>query len=159
MNTAIDVASIRRDFPILRTRIGDRPLVYLDNAATTQKPTAVLNALERHYKESNANIHRGVHYLAERATDAYELARQTVAQFLTAARKEEVVFVRGTTEAINLVAHSYGLPFLGEGDEILLTTMEHHANIVPWQLVSERVGAKLRIIPVTESRGIGHGSV
>ena len=151
MKTAIDVTSIRRDFPILRTRIGGRPLVYLDNAATTQKPAAVLNALERHYKESNANIHRGVHYLAERATDAYELARKTVARFLNAARKEEIVFVRGTTEAINLIAQSHALPFLKEGDEILLTTMEHHANIVPWQLVSERVGAILRIIPITEA--------
>ncbi len=151
MTTAIDVASIRRDFPILRTRIGGRPLVYLDNAATTQKPAAVLSALEKHYKESNANIHRGVHYLAERATDAYELARESVARFLNAARSEEIIFVRGTTEGINLIAQSYGLPFLEEGDEILLTTMEHHANIVPWQLVSESVGAKLRIIPVTES--------
>ncbi len=151
MTTAIDVARIRRDFPILRTRIGGRPLVYLDNAATTQKPSAVLSALEKHYKESNANIHRGVHYLAERATDAYELARESVARFLNAARSEEIIFVRGTTEGINLIAQSYGLPFLEEGDEILLTTMEHHANIVPWQLVSESVGAKLRIIPVTES--------
>ena len=151
MTTAIDVASIRRDFPILRTRIGGRPLVYLDNAATTQKPAAVLSALEKHYKESNANIHRGVHYLAERATDAYELARESVAGFLNAARSEEIIFVRGTTEGINLIAQSYGHSFLEEGDEILLTTMEHHANIVPWQLVSESVGAKLRIIPVTES--------
>lgn len=151
MITTFDVASMRRDFPILQTRIGGRPLVYLDNAATTQKPAAVLSALEKHYKESNANIHRGVHYLAERATDAYELARKTVARFLNAARSEEVIFVRGTTEGINLVAQSYALPFLEEGDEILLTTMEHHANIVPWQLVSESVGAKLRIIPVTES--------
>lgn len=151
MTTTIDVASIRRDFPILRTRIGGRPLVYLDNAATTQKPAAVLGALEKHYKESNANIHRGVHYLAERATDAYEMARESVARFLNAARSEEIIFVRGTTEGINLIARSYGLPFLEEGDEILLTTMEHHANIVPWQLVSESVGAKLRIIPVTES--------
>ena len=151
MTTAIDVASIRRDFPILRTRVGGRPLVYLDNAATTQKPAAVLSALEKHYKESNANIHRGVHYLAERATDAYELARECVARFLNAARSEEIIFVRGTTEGINLIAQSYGHSFLEEGDEILLTTMEHHANIVPWQLVSESVGAKLRIIPVTES--------
>lgn len=151
MTTAIDVASIRTDFPILRTRIGGRPLVYLDNAATTQKPAAVLSALEKHYKESNANIHRGVHYLAERATDAYELARESVARFLNAARSEEIIFVRGTTEGINLIARSYGLPFLEEGDEILLTTMEHHANIVPWQLVSESVGARLRTIPVTES--------
>ena len=151
MTTAIDVARIRRDFPILRTRIEGRPLVYLDNAATTQKPSAVLSALEKHYKESNANIHRGVHYLAERATDAYELARESVARFLNAARSEEIIFVRGTTEGINLIAQSYGNSFLEEGDEILLTTMEHHANIVPWQLVSESVGAKLRIIPVTES--------
>ena len=151
MTTTIDVASIRRDFPILHTRVGGRPLVYLDNAATTQKPAAVLSALEKHYKESNANIHRGVHYLAERATDAYELARKTVAGFLNAARSEEIIFVRGTTEGINLIAQSYGFPFLGEGDEILLTTMEHHANIVPWQLVCERNGAKLRIIPVTDS--------
>lgn len=151
MITTIDVASIRRDFPILRTRVGGRPLVYLDNAATTQKPAAVLSALEKHYKESNANINRGVHYLAERATDAYELARKTVARFLNVARSEEVIFVRGTTEGINLVAQSYALPFLKKGDEILLTTMEHHANIVPWQLVSERNGAKLRIIPITES--------
>ena len=151
MTTAIDVARIRRDFPILRTRIEGRPLVYLDNAATTQKPAAVLSALEKHYKESNANIHRGVHYLAERATDAYELARESVARFLNAARSEEIIFVRGTTEGINLIAQSYGNSFLEEGDEILLTTMEHHANIVPWQLVSESVGAKLRIIPVTES--------
>ncbi len=151
MTTTIDVASIRRDFPILHTRVRGRPLVYLDNAATTQKPAAVLSALEKHYKESNANIHRGVHYLAERATDAYELARKTVAGFLNAARSEEIIFVRGTTEGINLIAQSYGLPFLGEGDEILLTTMEHHSNIVPWQLVCERNGAKLRIIPVADS--------
>ena len=115
MTTAIDVASIRRDFPILRTRVGRRPLVYLDNAATTQKPAAVLGALEKHYKESNANIHRGVHYLAERATDAYEMARESVARFLNAARSEEIIFVRGTTEGINLIAQSYGHSFLEGG--------------------------------------------
>ena len=148
----LDILQIREDFPILRAETPwGKPLIYLDNAATTQKPAAVLGALEKHYKESNANIHRGVHYLAERATDAYEMARESVARFLNAARSEEIIFVRGTTEGINLIARSYGLPFLEEGDEILLTTMEHHANIVPWQLVSESVGAKLRIIPVTES--------
>ena len=158
MTTTIDVANIRSDFPILQTLIKGNPLVYLDNAATTQKPMAVLTALEKHYKESNANIHRGVHYLAERATDAYEQARETVAQFINAPRDEEIVFVRGATEGINLIAQSFGHRYLKDGDEILLSTMEHHANIVPWQLLCESTGAELKVLPVTETGELDMGA-
>jgi cysteine desulfurase/selenocysteine lyase len=146
----LDVARIRADFPILATRIRGKPLVYLDNAATTQKPQAVLDALARHYATENANIHRGVHWLSERATAAYEEARARVASFLGAASAREVVFTRGTTEAINLVAQSWARTSLQPGDEVLVTGMEHHANIVPWQLLAEQTGIVLRAAPITD---------
>jgi cysteine desulfurase/selenocysteine lyase len=147
---AFDVAAIREDFPILATCVGTHPLVYLDNAATSQKPQAVIDALDRYYASQNANIHRGVHYLSASATDAYDDARATVARFLNAAQPRECIFVRGTTEAINLVAATWGRQNLRPGDEILLTGLEHHANIVPWQLAAEAAGASIKIIPVTD---------
>jgi cysteine desulfurase/selenocysteine lyase len=139
---------VRREFPILGEKVRGKPLVYLDNAATTQKPRAVIETLDRYYRTENANIHRGIHFLSERATEAYEEARATVARFLGAADAREIVFVRGTTEAINLVAQSYGRKFIGEGDEIIVSAMEHHSNIVPWQILREQVGADLRVIPM-----------
>jgi cysteine desulfurase/selenocysteine lyase len=148
---AFDEAAIRRDFPILATRVLGRPLVYLDNAATTQKPQAVLDRIARYYREENANVHRGVHALSERATEAYEGARRTVQRFVNAAAPEEIVFVRGTTEAINLVAQTYGRARVGAGDEIVLSDMEHHSNIVPWQMLCEATGARLRVIPITDA--------
>lgn len=145
--SAFDVATIRQDFPILARRVHGRPLTYLDNAATSQKPTAVIQALERYYSESNANVHRGVHLLSEQATTAYESARQTVAKFLGLKDARGCVFVRGATEGINLVADCWGRTHLRSGDEILITHLEHHANIVPWQVVAERTGAKLVVAP------------
>lgn len=146
----MDFGQYRQDFPILQQQAYAQPLIYLDNAATTQKPQAVIDALIHYYSHDNANVHRGVHLLSERATHAYENARQTVKNFINAAHTEEIVFVRGTTEAINLVAQSYGRPQFKAGDEILITEMEHHANIVPWQLVCEQTGAKLRVIPMND---------
>ncbi|MBP1685143.1 MAG: sufS [Deltaproteobacteria bacterium] len=143
-----DVAKIREDFPILRHPVHGKPLVYLDNAATTQKPQVVIATLNRYYTAGNANIHRGVHFLSERATQAYEAARATTRRFLNAADDREIIFVRGTTEAINLVAQSYGRTFLKPGDEIVISAMEHHSNIVPWQILCEQVGAKLRVITI-----------
>lgn len=146
----LPVAAIRQDFPALSQTVRGRRLVYLDNAATTQKPWVVLDAIRQYYTTDNANIHRGVHELSQRATEAYERARGVVARFIGAASEKEVVFVRGTTEAINLVAHSFGSLVLGPGREVLLTEMEHHANIVPWQLACERSGARLRVVPITD---------
>jgi cysteine desulfurase/selenocysteine lyase len=146
----LDVERVRRDFPVLRQMLNRRPLVYLDNAATTQRPTPVVKALNEYYRKYNANIHRGVHRLSVRATDAYEGARGTVARFLNAARAEEIVFVRGATEAINLVAQSFGRTRVGAGDEILISHMEHHANIVPWQMLCQQTGATLRVVPIDE---------
>jgi cysteine desulfurase / selenocysteine lyase len=148
--TAFDVQRVRRDFPILNQTIHGKPLVYLDNAATTQKPQAVIDAMVRSYAEDNANIHRGVHLLSERATQAYELAREKVQQFLNAAQSREIIFVRGTTEAINLVAATYGRAHVARGDEVLITEMEHHSNIVPWQLLCEEKGAELKVLPITD---------
>jgi cysteine desulfurase/selenocysteine lyase len=148
--TAFDVEAIRKDFPILTRRIHGKPLVYLDNAATTQKPLAVLDAERDVYERSYANIHRGVHLLSVEATDAFEKAREKMRDFLHAAESKEIVFVRGTTEAINLVASSYGRQNVGAGDEILITAMEHHSNIVPWQLLCEEKGAKLEVAPMNE---------
>jgi cysteine desulfurase / selenocysteine lyase len=148
---AYDVQAVRHDFPILRERVHDKPLVYLDNAATTQKPQAVIDRLTTFYAHENANVHRGVHLLSERATDAYEDARRTVCRFLNAADPREIVFVRGTTEAINLVAQSYGRSHVGPGDEIVITTMEHHSNIVPWQMLCEQTGARLRVVAITDA--------
>jgi len=142
------VACWRADFPILQRTVYGKPLVYLDNAATTQKPRVVLETLQRYYCEFNSNVHRGVYYLSERATELYEAARQTVQAFLGAASPQEIVFVRGTTEAINLVAHCLARTRLREGSEIVLSHMEHHSNIVPWQLAAEQTGARLRIIPM-----------
>jgi cysteine desulfurase/selenocysteine lyase len=147
---AYDVERIRRDFPILATRVRGKPLVYLDNAATTQKPRPVLEAVSRYYTSMNANIHRGVHYLSELGTRAYEDARARVARFLGTPDPREIVFVRGATEAINLVAHSFGRAFLREGDEILVTRLEHHSNIVPWQILREEKGIVLRVAPIDD---------
>ncbi len=143
-----DVDVIRDDFPILRRRIHGKHLVYLDNAATTQKPQVVIDAVQEYYEQQNANIHRGVHYLSELATHLYEETRQKIRQFINAGSDKEIVFTRGTTESINLIASSYGKAKMGPGDEIIISTMEHHSNIVPWQLLCEQVGAKLRVIPI-----------
>ncbi len=148
--TRLDVERIRDDFPILHQLANGKPLVYLDNAATAQKPRAVIEAVRRYYEQDNSNIHRGAHVLAGRATEAYEHARVVVQRFLNAARAEEIVFVRGTTEAVNLVAQSYGRKEIGPGDEILISAMEHHSNIVPWQLVCEQTGATLKVIPIND---------
>ena len=145
-----DVERIREDFPILRTKVHGHPLVYLDNAATSQKPQAVIDALVRYYEGENANIHRGVHYLSQLATEEFEKARETVRAFVNAERASEIVFARGTTEAINLVAQTYGRAHVGSGDEVLITAMEHHSNIVPWQLLCEEKGAKLRVAPIND---------
>ncbi|MEY5097613.1 MAG: hypothetical protein RJA36_332 [Pseudomonadota bacterium] len=148
-----DVDRLRADFPILGRRVHGKPLVYLDNAATSQKPRCVIDSCSRYYASYNANIHRGIHTLSQEATEAYEAARESVRGFLNAARREEIVFVRGTTEAINLVAASYGQR-LRPGDEILITGMEHHSNIVPWQLLCERSGALLRVAPIDETGAV-----
>jgi cysteine desulfurase/selenocysteine lyase len=148
---ALDVERLREDFPILAERVRGKPLVYLDNAATSQKPRAVIDAVSRFYGSENANIHRGVHYLSERATVAYDAVRARVARFLNAASPHEIVFTRGTTEGINLVAQSWGRSTLKAGDEILITGMEHHSNIVPWQLVAAQTGATVRAVPITDS--------
>ncbi|NVH74522.1 cysteine desulfurase [Paraburkholderia sp. JPY432] len=145
------VARWRSDFPIFRELIHGSPLVYLDNGATTQKPSAVIDAQRDYYEHANANVHRGVHELSQRATDAYEGARERIARFINAARAEEIVYVRGTTEAINLVAQSYVRPLAKPGDEILISAMEHHSNIVPWQLVCEQTGAVLKVVPIDDS--------
>ena len=145
-----DWRALRDDFPILEQEVNGRPLIYFDNAATTQKPRAVLEALRRYYEHDNANVHRGLHELSSRATEAYEAARQRVAAYLGAASAEEIVFTRGTTESINLVAQAWGGKFVREGDIILLTEMEHHSNLVPWQLLAARTGAQLRFLPVLE---------
>jgi cysteine desulfurase / selenocysteine lyase len=147
----LDVARIRGDFPILSQTVrGGHPLVYLDNAATSQKPRQVIDAISRFYAVENANIHRGLHYLSERATTGYDAAREKVARFLGAETPSEIVFTRGTTEAINLVAQSWGRCTLRPGDEVLVTVMEHHANLVPWQLVCEQTGAILRAVPISD---------
>jgi len=147
----LDVEAVRRDFPILATRVNGKPLVYLDNAATAQKPRVVIEAVSRFLAEGNANIHRGVHYLSERASLAYDGVRGIARGFLNAREEREVLFVRGTTEGINLVAQSYGRTVLKPGDEILLTEMEHHSNIVPWQLVAGQTGATVRAAPITDA--------
>ncbi len=145
-----DVETVRADFPILSRKVRGRPLVYLDSANTTQKPEAVIRASDRFYRETNANIHRSTYRLSEEATTAYEGAREKVRRFLNAASTREVVFTRGTTEAINLLASSFGQAFVKAGDEVLITGMEHHSNIVPWQLLCERTGARLRVLPIDD---------
>lgn len=146
-----DIQSIRDDFPILSRQVYGKPLVYLDNAATTQKPKQVIDTLVRYYSDMNSNIHRGVHYLSQISTDEYESTRKLVKEFINAKHVEEIIFTRGTTEAINLVAASFGKAFIKTGDEIIISTMEHHSNIVPWQLVCEDRGATLRVIPINDS--------
>jgi len=146
-----DVERVRAEFPILAQPVNGRPLVYLDNGATSQKPRPVIDAIRDYYESDNANVHRGLHALSERATTAYEGARDTVRAFLNAADRREIVFVRGATEGLNLIAQSWARPRLGPGDEIVITTMEHHSNIVPWQLLCRQTGARLRVAPIHDS--------
>src|SRR5688500_583608 len=149
ISTTIDVDKIRKQFPILHQQVNGRNLVYFDNAATNQKPKVVIDALIGYYTGYNANIHRGIHTLAEKATKAFEQTRDTVREFINAPSSEQIIFTRGVTESINLVAATYGRAFIGEGDEIIISTLEHHSNIVPWQFVCEANKATLKIIPVT----------
>ncbi|MEM9219126.1 MAG: SufS family cysteine desulfurase [Cyanobacteria bacterium P01_F01_bin.150] len=142
---------VRSDFPILHQQVHDKPLVYLDNAATSQKPLAVLNSLEHYYRQDNSNVHRGIHTLSGRATDAYEGARDKVAAFVNAACREEIVFTRNASEAINLVAYAWGLDTLSEGDEVILSVMEHHSNLIPWQMIAKRTGAVLKFVELTDT--------
>lgn len=146
----IDVEKIREDFPILKQKVYGKDLIYLDNAATTHKPQVVIDAIAKYYSEQNSNVHRGVHFLSDSATTLYENARKRVAEFINAKTTNEIVFVRGTTEAINLVANGYGDKFIKAGDEIIVTYLEHHSNIVPWQMLCERNNAKLKVIPVND---------
>lgn len=149
--SALDIAAVRRDFPILDQKVNGHTLAYLDNAASSQKPIQVIDAVNNYYRFDNANVHRGVHRLSQRATDAYEAARSKVRGFVNAQSDKEIIFVRGATEAINLVAQSFVRPQLEAGDEILISHIEHHANIVPWQMLCEQTGAKLKVIPMTET--------
>ena len=149
--SALNLQSIRADFPILHQEVNGYPLVYLDNAASSQKPLQVIDKISEYYHHDNANIHRGVHKLSQRATDAHELARSKVRQFVNAKSDKEIIFTRGATEAVNLVAQSYLRPMLQAGDEILISHLEHHANIVPWQILCEQTGAKLKVIPMTQA--------
>ncbi len=148
--TSWDVEAIRKDFPVLSRTVNEKPLVYLDNSASSQVPQAVIDRTSKYLAEEHSNIHRGVHYLSQHATTAYEAAREKVKRFINAGDAKECIFVRGTTEGINLVAYSYGRKFIGEGDEIILSAMEHHSNIVPWEIVAEERGAKIRVIPMNE---------
>ena len=151
LTTGLDVEAVRNDFPVLHQQVHGVPFVYLDNGATTQKPQAVIDAVSNYYAHDNSNVHRGVHALSERATADYEGARGKVRDFINAASEKEIIFTRGTTEAINLVAHSYLRPLLSQGDEILITHMEHHSNIVPWQILCEQTGAVLKVVPITDA--------
>ena len=146
-----NIQKVRDDFPILSRTVYDRPLVYLDNAATTQKPLCVLDAMRDEYLNGNANVHRGVHYLSQQATDLHEAARETVRRFINAPKTEEIIFTRGTTESINLVVSSFCEEFMGEGDEVIVSVMEHHSNIVPWQLQAAKRGIALKVIPIDDS--------
>jgi cysteine desulfurase/selenocysteine lyase len=148
---SFEVEKVRKDFPILSEKVHGKSLVYFDNAATSQKPQVVIDAVHRYLATYNANIHRGVHDLSERATEAYETGRKNVQRFINAAQAREVIFVRGTTEAINLVAQSYGRTHIGAGDEIVISAMEHHSNIVPWQILCEQTGAVLRVVPINDA--------
>jgi len=146
----MDLSKIREDFPILGRTVYNRPLVYLDNGATTQKPRCVVDAITDEYYSVNANVHRGVHFLSQKATELHEASRETVRKFINARSTNEIVFTRGTTESINLLAYSFGEAMMKEGDEVIISTMEHHSNIVPWQLLAQRKGIRLRIIPITD---------
>ena len=147
----LDVQKIRKDFPILGTKVNGKPLIYLDNAATSQKPWQVIKAIEHYYTTLNSNVHRGVHHLSQRATDAFEASRKKIADFINAANDYEVIFTRGTTESINLVAHSFGKQFVQPGDVIIISALEHHSNIVPWQMLCEERNAILKVIPVNDT--------
>src|SRR3954447_7892584 len=149
-----DWKKFRADFPILDQKVHGQPLIYLDNAATSQKPRQVIETLRHYYEHDNANVHRGIHELSNRATAAFEAARDRTARFIHARNSSEIIFTSGTTEGINLVAQAWGTKFVGRGDTILLTEMEHHSNIVPWQLLAERVGAKLVFLPINGDRGL-----
>ena len=148
--TPLDVARVRKDFPILDLQVNGRPLVFLDNAASSQMPRAVIDRIAQYQTSEHANIHRAVHYLSEKATAEYEAARHKAQRFLNAPEEREIIFTSGTTDGINLVAHGYGRKFIGEGDEIILTTLEHHSNIVPWQMVAQEKGAKIRVVPIDD---------
>jgi len=150
VEASMDVEAIRADFPVLQQQVYGHPLAYLDNAATTQKPQSVIDAINRYYTRENANVHRGVHYLSELSTANYEAAREKLCRFINARSRKEIVFVRGATEAINLVAHSYGRSHLKAGDEILISALEHHSNIVPWQLLCEQTGTVLKVAPIDD---------
>ncbi len=148
--SVLNIEKIRSDFPILQTKVYGKPLIYLDNAATTQKPIPVLETLNDYYTRYNSNVHRGVHFLSQQATEAYEVARRKIAGYINARHEHEVIFTKGTTNSINLVASSFGKKFLEAGDEVLISAMEHHSNIVPWQLICEEKGASLKVIPINE---------
>jgi cysteine desulfurase/selenocysteine lyase len=150
MEDAIDVRKIRKDFPILDSLVNGKPLVYFDNAATSQKPWSVIRAIENYYTSLNSNVHRGVHHLSQKATDAFEASRKKLADFINAAHDHEVIYTRGTTESINLVAHSFGKQFVQEGDVIVISALEHHSNIVPWQMLCIERKAELKVIPINE---------
>ncbi len=147
---SFDIERIRRDFPVLQTKVNGHPLVYLDNAATSQKPQVVIDALADYYQEYNSNIHRGVHYLSQKATDVYEASRSRIRKFINAEKEQEIIFVRGTTEGINLVAQTYGRKNLKQDDEVLITALEHHSNIVPWQMLCQERGARLQVVPMND---------
>lgn len=151
MVSGFNIAAIRSDFPVLDQQVNGKPLIYFDNAATTQKPKPVLEALQHYYQTDNANIHRGIHALAERATSAYEDTRKKIAQFLNAPSTEQVILTSGTTESINLVAQTFGRLFIQKGDQLLISNLEHHSNIVPWQMIAEEKGAEIKVIPVLEN--------
>lgn len=146
----LDINRIRRDFPILEQQVYGKTLVYLDNGATTQKPNVVIDKICEMYRKYNANIHRGVHYLSEKSTQFYEESRQTVAHFINASSNKEIIFTKGTTDSVNLIAHAFGDRFLKKGDQVLVTALEHHANLVPWQMICQKTGAELKIIPINE---------
>lgn len=150
ISTPLNIESIRKDFPILNTKVYGHPLVYLDNAATTQKPIPVLKTMEEYYTEYNSNVHRGVHFLSQKATDAYEVARKKIATYINAAHDYEVLFTKGTTDGINLVASSFGKRYIKQGDSVMISAMEHHSNIVPWQMICEEKGATLKVIPIND---------
>src|SRR5690606_32521218 len=150
-NALLDIDALRQQFPVLHQEVHGRPLIYLDNGATTQKPRAVIDAISRYYEHDNANVHRGVHTLSERATTQLDRTRSTVREFLNAVDDAEIIFTRGTTESINLVAHGFARAFLKPGDEVLITTMEHHANIVPWQQACEFSGATLQVVAISDA--------
>jgi len=152
--SVLDIEKIRQEFPILHQQVNGKPLIYFDNAATNQKPKRVIDALQRHYETDNANIHRGIHTLAERSTTAFENTRKAVQAFINANEAEEIIFTKGTTESINLVASSWGRKFLNEGDEVLISAMEHHSNIVPWQMICEERGATLKVMPINQDGDI-----